>query len=111
MAESYISTKRKDKISVLLGFKREPERCHRCMSAEQLTATVVADATEEVQEQFLKPCHSQLRSLSNVSFKNSREGLPRGNISLIKDAQEHGKAKDALKNARKKGYNTVLERC
>ena len=49
--------------------------------------------------------------LNNVSLQKSRKGH-RVEINLVqgKEAQEHGKGKEALKCAKKKGYRPILER-
>ena len=62
-------------------------------------------------EQILRNVIQNFDLLTTAAFR-IRKGLPRGSRhGASREAQEHGKAKEALKSAEKKGYINILDRC
>ena len=67
-------------------------------------------ASEEAQKQIDNNAIQNFDLLTTSAFK-IKKGLLRGNkYGISKEAQDHGKAKEALECATKRGYSTILER-
>ena len=63
---------------------------------------ILPRASEEVQKQVIKNVIQGFDLSTTVSLQNQG--------GVIAEAQDHGKAKDALNSAKKSGYSTISER-
>ena len=90
------------------------ERCYRYMSVGHTTychcGRTMAGASEEVEKQTLKNVTQNFDFLPPSSFNIKRGPSRVIKYGTNKEAQEHGKAKDALKSAPHKRYRTIFER-
>ena len=83
--------------------KLQCERCRRCMSVEH-------DYCYCGILPFLKHVFQNFELLTTSAFKIKKR-LSRGNkFGRSKEAREHGKAKDAMKNAKNRCNPTILDR-
>ena len=89
------------------------EICQRYMSVGRTGCYckgMIPGASEEVEEQIVKHVIQNFDFLTMSAFK-IKKGIARGNKHVIsKEAQDHDKAKDALKSAPKNGYSDVFAR-
>ena len=76
-----------------------------------ILSRILPVASEEVREHILNNVIQNIQLLTTSSFKNQKRPSRENIDGTSKAEQEHGKAKDALKLAKKKGYRTMLERC
>ena len=84
---------------------RNMSQIHVSWAVFSYCGRVLPSASEEVQKQFVKHVIRNFDLLTASAFK-SKKGAPLGNkYSTSKEPQDHGKAKNAVKSATKRGYS------
>ena len=87
--------------------------CHRYISVGhtyRYCGRILQGASKQVQEQTLKNVFQNFDLPTKTALK-TKKGLSCGNKhGISQESQDHGKAKEVLKSAKKKGYSIILAR-